>query len=42
MNEQCQGCGLDFDEWDINELFLCPECELERQGFFEDEDQEGA
>jgi predicted Zn-ribbon and HTH transcriptional regulator len=40
MNEQCQACGAEFDEWEINELGLCQDCELERQGFFDDDDIE--
>lgn len=32
MNDTCQGCGLDFDEWSINELGLCQDCELNRIG----------
>jgi len=40
MIEICQACGCEFEEGWINELFLCPDCELERQGFFDDDDIE--
>lgn len=32
MDDTCQSCGHDFNEWSINEIGLCQNCEMERVG----------
>lgn len=37
MTGTCQSCGDQIDEWQINELGLCQDCDLERVGALDDE-----
>ncbi len=38
ITDQCQSCGDEVGEWQINAFGLCQDCDLDRQGFFDDDD----